>query len=171
MFNNYQFRLAALVIVKQPFPTVPSKHSALVDDNLVLQLLTGACVNVLSYSPVKATLVVENNQGKGLDHKMIENDVQLLDPQTLTAKFPITFLEGTRKNAVCLRFAMDVQVEQSGMKVSGSLEVERSSSPFVVMTNQKQWEGCERTLLLRDAFAGQVILILSSLTLLSLSLI
>lgn len=63
---------------------------------------------------------------------------------------------GTRKNAVYLRFIMDIKVNQAGQVVTGTIESE-NSDPFVVMTNQKQWEACERTLLLRDAFNGQVI--------------
>ena len=86
---------------------------------------------------------------------MIDGDVQQLDKHSLTVSFPINFREGTRKNAVYLRFIMDVKVSQAGQSVSGTVESE-NSAPFVVMTNQKQWEACERTLLLRDSFNGQV---------------
>ena len=75
--------------------------------------------------------------------------------QSYIVQFPLTFCEGTRKAGVHLRFTLQVQVIQNGRPVEGTVESD-SSKPFVVMTNQKQWEACERTLLLRDAFHDKV---------------
>ena len=142
--------------MKQPFPAVHSKLASLTEDQLILQLYTGAAVEVVSFSTVRATLISDAHQAKQPETKMIEGDIQQLDQNLLTVSFPISFKEGTRKNAVYLRFIMDISVNQAGQSVSGSIESE-NSNPFVVMTNQKQWEACERTLLLRDSFNGQVL--------------
>ena len=140
------------MIARQPFPTVPSKGQQLNEGDLVLQLLTGAATTVVGFSPVKGMVVIDSSRTN--EDKAISGHTQQLDNSLLKAQFPITFEEGTRKNVAKLRFIVDVQVEQMGHKASGSLESITNSAPFVVMTNQKQWEGCERTLLQRDAFGG-----------------
>jgi len=142
--------LVTLAIVRQPFPTVPSKGAALEEDSLVVQLLMGATVSVQQCSPVKAVLVSDAPLTKG-DAKLIENDTQMMERQFMVAKFPLVFKEGTRKASIKIRFEMDVEVLQSGRSIKASVE-SVCTKPFVVMTNQKQWEACERPLLQGDAF-------------------
>jgi hypothetical protein len=146
--------LAFLVIVCQPFPNVFYKGQILADGELVLRLLTGAAVTVEQVSPVKAAMIVESHQAMKGDHKMLANDTQLMDLNHIV-KFPLQLCEGTRKSGVHLRFAMSIRVTQNYTTLESTIESD-SSHPLVVMTNQKQWEACERTLLLRDAFMGQV---------------
>lgn len=142
--------LVTLAIVRQPFPTVPSKGAALEEDALVVQLLMGATVTVQQYSPVKALVVSDTALGKG-ESKLVENDTQMMERQFMVAKFPLVFKEGTRKASLRLRFEMDVEVLQSGRTIKACVE-SAPTQPFVVMTNQKQWEACERPLLQKDAF-------------------
>ena len=121
----------------------------------MVQLLTGATTKVITCSPVKANVIVESSQGRS-EQQLIRHDTQPMDAPHFKAKFPLIFLEGSRKNAAEIRFSMDIQVLQSGQQMSGTLESAQNTAPFVVMTNQKQFEGCERTLLLRDAFRGHL---------------
>jgi len=148
--------IASLVIARQPFPNVPSKGSQLGEDELVVQLLTGASTVVSACSAIKGIITTENTQGRANDEKAISGNTQPLDHSLLKAKFPITFEEGTRRNAARMRFIVEVQLQQMGHTTTGTLESVNNSSPFVVMTNQKQWEGCEKTLLLRDAFGSSL---------------
>ena len=134
---------------------MPSKNHQLSDGELVVQLLTAANTQVVHCSPVTATIIVENTQGRS-EQNAISNDTQPLDATSHKAKFPLLFQEGTRKNAAEIRFSVDLQVLQSGQQMNCTLESTENSAPFVVMTNQKQFEGCERTLLFRDAFRGQL---------------
>ena len=65
------------------------------------------------------------------------------------------FEEGTRKNPASLQFSVQVSVSQCGnTHVAASVE-SALSSPFVIMTNQRQYEDCERMLLMRDSFGDQ----------------
>lgn len=150
-----------MVISRQPFPNVPQKKQVLQEGELVVQLLTGATIRVLGCSPIKGVLITENATTKGgqapVDRVMIDHNVQAFDNSNnqFKAQFPLLFLEGTRKNAATMKFYVDVQINQMGQETTGTLETVCASSPFVVMTNQKQWEACERTLLLRDAFEGK----------------
>jgi hypothetical protein len=40
--------------------------------------------------------------------KPLENDEQPLDPHTLTASFPVKFVQGSRKSPVALKFGIQV---------------------------------------------------------------
>jgi len=84
--------------------------------------------------------------------KQIEYETQPMDAIKGIAKFPIKFLAGTRKSCVTLRFVMQVKV---GSVISRSIE-SNSSQPFIVITNDCQWEGSEGTLLKNDAFSEQI---------------
>jgi hypothetical protein len=86
------------------------------------------------------------------------------------AKFPLKFLTGTRKSCVTLRFVVQVititkfqaytlltratQVKTASNTVS-TVE-SNASQPFIVITNDCQWEGSEGTLLKNEAFSDQV---------------
>lgn len=53
-----------MVIAEQPLPMVVTKLKQLEDDPIVVQLLTGANVEVQSYSKVKVAMVCDNQQVK-----------------------------------------------------------------------------------------------------------
>lgn len=152
---------ASLMITRQPFPQVPPCKEQLSEDSLVLRLIQGSCVKVKAASPVKAVLIMENHpiashKSAGVkDEKMLEGEIQPFDINQGVAKFPLTFLKGTRKNTVNLRFSLQLEAEQAGASFSSTIE-SNSSQPFVVMTNQKQWEACEGTLLKKDAFGERL---------------
>ena len=147
--------MAALVITKQPFPMVITKGKQLDDDAIVVQLLSGTSTEFTQFSKMKVVMVWENNQSKSGSQKSIENDSQAIDTIRRTAKWHLKFLNGTRKNSVTLRFGMQIQVSQGN--TSSTITVEsHTSQPFIVITNECQWEESEGVLLRKEAFGEQV---------------
>jgi len=154
---NLSFSYAALVIVRQPFPEVISKNKQLTDDALTVKLLTGSTVQVKFASAVKCSILNDVHQtGKGAQPKPIENDEQTLDSTTRTAHFPLKFNQGSRKSPVTLRFGLQVQLTtMNGMSINATIE-SPATEPFIVITNESQWEDSEQVLLRKDIFGGMV---------------
>eukprot|EP01101_Sappina_pedata_P008874 TRINITY_DN500_c0_g1_i1.p1 TRINITY_DN500_c0_g1~~TRINITY_DN500_c0_g1_i1.p1 ORF type:complete len:729 (+),score=230.74 TRINITY_DN500_c0_g1_i1:157-2187(+) len=153
--------LLCLVIIKQAFPIVLVQGHQLRDDELVVQLLTGACVNVKILSKVKASIMADGNKVSNSEDKLIDGDEQEMDPKTLVVKFPLHFPKGTRKSASCFRFTVLAQSTQkypnsSNMTPFSTTLESEISLPYMVMTNQKQWEACEGVLLKKEAFGEHV---------------
>jgi hypothetical protein len=143
--------------VRQPFPEVISKNKQLTDDALTVKLLTGSTVQVKFASPVKCSILNDVHQtGKGAQPKPIENDEQNLDSTTRTAHFPLKFNQGSRKSPVSLRFGVQVQLTtMNGMAINATIE-SPATEPFIVITNESQWEDSEQVLLRKDIFGGMV---------------
>jgi len=146
--------IATLVVSQEPFPMVITKGKQLDDDPVVVQLLCGANVEFQSFSQMKVAMVWENHQSKANNQKNIESDTQTVDAFNRVAKWHLKFLNGTRKNSVTLRFGMQVQVSQPNGGVTVTVE-SHSTRPFIVITNECQWEESEGTLLKKDAFGEQ----------------
>eukprot|EP01117_Protostelium_nocturnum_P010997 TRINITY_DN3990_c0_g2_i1.p1 TRINITY_DN3990_c0_g2~~TRINITY_DN3990_c0_g2_i1.p1 ORF type:complete len:685 (-),score=202.19 TRINITY_DN3990_c0_g2_i1:40-1977(-) len=148
--------LASLIILKQPFPVVISKSKQLTEEQLQVQLLISSNLQVQQISSVRATLLCDTSQGKGSVGKMIEGDIQNLNTNTRIVKFPLKFLAGTKKVAANIRFEMDITSASSGKNSTAIIE-SNTSQPFVVITNECQWEGSAGTLLKKSTFsAGQL---------------
>lgn len=64
------------------------------------------------------------------------------------------FLVGSRKHAITIRFSMIVQVGQAAAAQSATIESE-ASNPWVVITNECQWEEAEGLLIRKEAFTEQ----------------
>lgn len=149
--------IAALVIIEQPFPMVITKGKPLEDDPVVVQLLSGSRVEFQSIGKVKASMVVENQPTtkNAAGTKTIETDfsyqVVSMDEAQRIAKYHLKFLNGTRKNPVTLKFSMQVQVVGG----AGTVTVESPvSNPFIVITNECQYEESDGTLLKKDSFGN-----------------
>jgi len=83
--------------------------------------------------------------------KTIETEVVSMDESQRIAKYHLKFLNGTRKNPVTLKFAMQVQVVGG----AGTVTVESPPShPFIVITNECQYEESDGTLLKKDSFGN-----------------
>lgn len=134
---------------------VITKGKQLDDDPVVVQLLSGANVEFQSFSQMKVVMIWDNHQSKGSTQKNIESDTQTVDAFNRVAKWHLKFLNGTRKNAVTLRFGMQVHVSQPGGPVTVTVE-SHSTRPFIVITNECQWEESEGILLKKDSFGEQV---------------
>lgn len=107
--------IASLVIRKQPFPFVLMNGKQLGDEELEVQLLTGAAHKLdksfknTSYI-VKATLLGDKPQaGRG---PSLENNVQTLNENGV-ASFPIRFPIGTHRSVVHLKFTMAMKDSSS----------------------------------------------------------
>jgi len=146
--------IATLVIAQEPFPMVITKGKQLDEDPVVVQLLCGANVEFQSFSQMKVAMVWENHQSKANNQKNIDCDTQTVDAFNRVAKWHLKFLNGTRKSSVTLRFGMQVQVSQPSGAVTVTVE-SHSTRPFIVITNECQWEESEGTLLKKDAFGEQ----------------
>lgn len=144
--------IAALVIRKQPFPVVISKGKQLGEEQLSVQLLTGAFNSPSPVSPVKATLLCDthNPPAKGAPASPLEGDTQQMAPNRI-GHFPLRFVAGTRKSAVHIKMGVSVRMGAATATVESEM-----SNPFVVITNECQWEGSAGTLLKKDAFGGQL---------------
>jgi len=144
--------IAALVVIEQPFPMVITKCKPLEDDPVVVQLLSGTRTELQMIGKVRATMIVENQQGSKSANspKTIETEVVSMDETNRLAKYHLKFLNGTRKNPVTLKFGMQVQV------VGGTpVNIESPpSSPFIVITNECQYEESDGTLLKKDSFGN-----------------
>eukprot|EP01133_Synstelium_polycarpum_P010914 gene10914-12719_t len=144
--------IAALVVIEQPFPMVITKCKPLEDDPVVVQLLSGTRTELQLIGKVRATMIVENQQNSktAASPKTIETEVVSMDETQRLAKYHLKFLNGTRKNPVTLKFGMQVQI------VGGSpVNIESPpTSPFIVITNECQYEESDGTLLKKDSFGN-----------------
>lgn len=149
---------AALVVLRQPFPEVITKNKQLGTDALVVKLLSGSNTHFVSVSPIQCILVSEQsvqNKTAG-DGPPLQNAIHPLDPQTWTAAFPVKFAQGSRRCRVTLRFSVDVtMLGRFKQPVVATIE-SNSTNPFIVTTNESQWEGSEQILLKSDVFGGML---------------
>ena len=117
-------------------------------------------------------MVYETAQAKASREKAIENDTQPMDAFRRIVKWlcfvtcalsdclfrHLRFLSGTRKTPATIRFGIQVQLSPAHGS-SGMYTVEsHSSDPFIVITNECQWEECEGTLIKKHTFGDQVFL-------------
>eukprot|EP01096_Ripella_sp_DP13-Kostka_P016086 TRINITY_DN771_c0_g2_i2.p1 TRINITY_DN771_c0_g2~~TRINITY_DN771_c0_g2_i2.p1 ORF type:complete len:726 (-),score=340.17 TRINITY_DN771_c0_g2_i2:336-2240(-) len=149
--------IATLVITDQSFPMVITKNKQLDDDPITVQLLSGANVEFQNFSKMKVIMIYDSHgakgsAGSGAPAKPIETDTQPIDTFRRTAKWHLKFLNGTRKNSATLRFGIQAQVVQGPNTATVTVE-SQSSMPFIVITNECQWEESEGVLLKRDTFS------------------
>jgi hypothetical protein len=100
-------------------------------------------------------MVWESHQAKVGSQKTIEQDTAAIDNYRRCAKWQLKFLNGTRKSPVALRFGMQVQVAQPSGTATVTIE-SNLSHPFIVITNECQWEESEGTLMRKDCFGELV---------------
>jgi len=132
-----------------------TKGKAVSEEDLEVRLLCGAAAEIKGCSKIRASLIMDSHQTKPIAEKLLDCDEQPLDITKQLAKFPLKFLEGSRKNLVTLKFSMQLQVAQGESVVTCTAESD-ASKHFVVITNEIQWQGSAGTLLKRDAFDGQL---------------
>lgn len=85
------------------------------------------------------------------------NDQQELDDSMIARFTDLRFPQGTRLKMVRLQFAVEIQFSTlSGAFSKCILETKEPSNPFVVMTNENQWDQSEGMLLKKDIFDGNV---------------
>eukprot|EP00008_Paramoeba_atlantica_P003665 CAMPEP_0201486210 /NCGR_PEP_ID=MMETSP0151_2-20130828/10275_1 /ASSEMBLY_ACC=CAM_ASM_000257 /TAXON_ID=200890 /ORGANISM="Paramoeba atlantica, Strain 621/1 / CCAP 1560/9" /LENGTH=808 /DNA_ID=CAMNT_0047870723 /DNA_START=109 /DNA_END=2535 /DNA_ORIENTATION=- len=142
-----------LVIARQPFPKPLKQNtraSAASEDPTEVLLLHGARMSIVCPTTIKAELVYEEYHQKGCNFTM-QGDVQELDDNNTATFSEIRFSRGTRLKMVRLQFMADVKFKQYGQMSSIMLESD-PSSPFIIMTNESQWDFSEGILFKKDAF-------------------
>lgn len=142
--------LIRLVIVKQPFPFILNKNKQISENDLQVQLLTGSNVQIQAVTKVRCVLISDATKQGGREGKPLEGDVRDLDPQTRIAKFPLKFLSGTKRASANVKFGMQIQLNGGG-----TITVESNlSAPFVIITNECQWESCAGILLKQETYGA-----------------
>ena len=182
IFKNNSF--AALVIKKQPFPKSIKQHtkstSSAIEDTTIVELIKAPKADCRPISVVKAGILQEDDaqnakkkffflffviHGKFSKHSFknsrrssftIQNDAQTMDDNGI-CRFPdLRFPIGTRLRMVRLHFSVEAQYTKIDGKLGKQLLESNLSNPFVVMTNENQWESSAQALLEFDIFGGNL---------------
>jgi hypothetical protein len=127
------------------------------DDGITIRLLTGAACNVWPAGSVTAVLVTDwsTRSKKGLPTVQVLNNVKELDGNSLTVQFTeLLFPQGTRKKTIHLKFQVSAQIQLPGASKPLLYHLESPATPpFIVKTNENQWDESEGLLLKSEVFA------------------
>jgi len=134
-----------LAVVEQPFPLIYNYKKSM-EEPIEVQLLSGANVQIQSVSEVKAAINIESPQRKVITQKQIENESSKLG-EGHKARFSIKFLTGTQKSCATLKFGIQIKVSNQTLSLESN-----PSSPFIVITNECQYEESDRLLLQAATF-------------------
>jgi len=82
----------------------------------------------------------------------MQNDQQTMNSNGVV-RFPdLRFMHGTRLKIATVKFSLEVEYLKSDGSVCKSLIESNNSNPFIVMTNENQWESSAGNLLKYYAF-------------------
>lgn len=84
--------------------------------------------------------------------KFLLNEVQVIDSNTLIANFPLKFLRGTRKGKAFFKFSTIVNYVDNCNNSSHYHIESEISKPFVIITNESQWESAEEIIFKHNLF-------------------
>jgi hypothetical protein len=160
---------AALVITQQPFPK-SVKQNKPVDDGIYVRLLTGAACAIWPADAVVASVVSEpapapvttasgrtkkstNSSSKEETHT-VHNNQKMMDSGTAIFD-SLTFPQGSRKKTLSLKFSVTVNCSRplgNSTENYTCLIESDLSQPFIVKTNENQWDEAEGSLLKAEAF-------------------
>eukprot|EP01102_Stenamoeba_stenopodia_P016602 TRINITY_DN5820_c0_g1_i1.p1 TRINITY_DN5820_c0_g1~~TRINITY_DN5820_c0_g1_i1.p1 ORF type:complete len:555 (-),score=113.32 TRINITY_DN5820_c0_g1_i1:163-1827(-) len=144
---------AALVVLKQPFPKAVKKDSKLTSDPVTVSLIRGPKTEIKVMSQVKAILFFDDQSKKEKESLAISNDVADFDSQGEACFSDLRFPAGTRLKMVRLQFSVHVQYVLVGKtNLTTTILESEPTEPFVVMTNENQWDNSAGILLKKDAF-------------------
>jgi hypothetical protein len=148
---------AALVIAKQQFPQTVRQNKPLAGNvPIIVKLLADSCAEFAGLSQVRATLSMhDEKQKRKFMGELLKNEVQDLDLRTGTAEYNLSFVQGTRMSRATVKFSMDVQLKTGKTVTSRSLKVH--SEPFIVITNESQWDESEGALIALSAFGERTV--------------
>jgi len=111
-------------------------------------------------SHCRAEVVSEENarrsegSGSGALVTTVQNDTAELDSRAQATFEDLRFPQGTRLKPVRLHFSVQLQFAQSAGTVGVVSADSEPSHPFVVLTNENQWDVAAGSLLQRDAFGA-----------------
>ncbi|KAL6074649.1 hypothetical protein QOT17_004042 [Balamuthia mandrillaris] len=121
----------------------------------VLHLVTGANVDISYLSKVTAQVISESTSlPKGRPGKKRQDFINSAEQskflqQGQTVQFHPHFTLGTRKTPATIKFSLTCKVGDN--PTAYNVESEQSQ-PFIVITNENQWDGSESALIKKEAF-------------------
>jgi len=152
----------ALFISKQPFPKAIKQNiksaSGATEEPIVVELIKAPKSDCRPLEKVKAVMSLLDQQcvkkGRRISLSM-QNDQQTMNREG-SARFPdLRFLHGTRLMLAQCAFGVKVEYLDAGTVRQTVIE-SRVSRPFIVMTNENQWESSAGLLLKHDLFQEQL---------------
>mmetsp|Transcript_30647 Transcript_30647/g.85838 ORF Transcript_30647/g.85838 Transcript_30647/m.85838 type:complete len:610 (+) Transcript_30647:1-1830(+) len=145
-----------LVITRQPFPKPLKQNTRAAsshEDPIEVILLTGARVPVVGCC-VRAELVYEEYHQKG-GNFIIQGGQKETDSRNRAVLTDIRFSKGTRLKMVRIQFVGQVSFQPKGQQPPITMTTESEPScPFIIMTNESQWDYSEGILFQKDAFSN-----------------
>lgn len=146
---------ARMLVTKQPFPkTVKQgvKACGATEDPLLVCLLVAPKAEIQAHGCEVVAELQHEAYTKNASQLGVTNRVQKMDSDGSACFSDIKFPNGTRQKMVRVRFAVNVQyVQMNG--VMGDVKLESNTSrPFIVMTNENQWETSAGALLKKEIF-------------------
>jgi len=140
-YNN----LAAIVIIKQPFPLSIRQNKPL-EGEITVRLLSGSTYTAVPSGPIQVQIVTSSSSKSQKNPLTVKNENK--DMENGVAVFNnLIFPHGTRKKAIHLKFKIPIKVGNIECIIESKL-----SKPFIVKTNENQWQEAEGILLKMEAF-------------------
>mmetsp|Transcript_7501 Transcript_7501/g.21340 ORF Transcript_7501/g.21340 Transcript_7501/m.21340 type:complete len:783 (+) Transcript_7501:97-2445(+) len=148
--------LAMLVVAKQPFPK-PIKKGIKVcgadgahEEPTLVRLLQNSRSVVKPMSKVKAEVIYEDYHER---EGTFTSDTVAMDTHGFASFYNLKFSKATRKKVARLQFSVTAEFTLEGGREKHVLPIQsESSAPFIVFTNESQWEESESILLKKEAF-------------------
>ena len=105
---------------------------------------------------MKAVIWQEDFSGRR-DSFELQNEEQEMSDENEASFGDLRFMEGTRLKMVRVQFGCRAQFrDREGAAVHETCIESNTTAPFVVMTNENQWDNSEGMLLKRDIFEGRM---------------
>ena len=148
---------AAVVVIQHPFPKSVKQNKAM-SDPIQVKVFMGANQAVKA-GKVVCEAVVEGGNSKAVkkDPTQLSNSLADVNTNNVAIFNNLVFPHGTRKKLIHLKFSVEVmgfnnfsQKKMLTMKVVSEL-----TPPFIVKTNENQWEESEKILLKHEIFGAQ----------------
>lgn len=142
-----------LVLAKQPFPKPVKKNIKVCgadgahEEPTLVRLLSFSGIKVTPCSKVKASVIFEDCH----ENATFISDSVDMDDHGFASFYSLKFDKATRKRVAKLQFSMDATISTPKGSLQTPIQSE-SSSPFIVFTNESQWEESESILLKKDCF-------------------
>ena len=149
---------AELIIKNQPFPAIVAKGKLLESNPIVVQLVIACEIKIHAVSEVMVECVEmtpASSRSSSQTQPLLELEsfyVPLNDLQR-GGKILLKFCNGSRKNLYRVRFACKLDYSQNGVR-SQTMITSPFSEPFIVITNECQWEESEGALMAEAFFFG-----------------
>jgi hypothetical protein len=124
---------------------IVTKGKQLEEDKLTVKIIAGACPAFELNGAMKAQTISEAHQKGTIG--VIENYTAMVDRLTHQSNFCIKFVTGSRKVPVALRFAQTINWQSQSFVIESEV-----SNPFVIITNEVQWEGSSGAILKKQLF-------------------